>query len=421
MLSLGALAVALIAISCTKQDATPPAKPAVAPEESAAQEPKQPQAEVATVTQEEKAQALQPIVVKDAGLATPESVLYDEKNDMYLVSNINGSPDGKDNNGFISKIGPDGSIVALKWIEGGQNKVELNAPKGMAFRDNLLFVTDINCVRMFDRMSGESKGKIDIKGASFLNDLSVAVNGTMYVSDSGLKSGKEGLVPTGRDALYRIDAKNKVKKLISGKELGQPNGLLAEDGGVWVVTMGGNEMYRVLDNGQREPSVTVPGGSLDGIVRIKDGNVLVSSWGTSTVYRSDGTGQFSAAWAELKSPADIGYDSGRNRLLVPMFLENAIQIQPIEETKTAAPASATAQKEPSSVPGTAAPTAATASTTQGGLKQNVPEPETAASKEEKTTKAASSKEEKAGKPLPSSPAAAPSSPTPAPSSSAQKK
>jgi sugar lactone lactonase YvrE len=404
MLCLVAIAVAFIAISCKKQDAAPPVKPAAAPEESAAVEHKEPPHEVAAAKPEEKVAVEQPIVVKDAGFMTPESILYDDKNDVYLVSNINGAADGKDNNGFISKIGPDGTVITLKWIEGGQNKVELNAPKGMAFRDDMLFVTDINCVRMFDRASGAPKGKIDVKGASFLNDLSAAPNGTIYLSDSGMKSGKDGLVPTGKDAVYRIDAKNKVKKLISGKELRQPNGLLAEDGGVFVVTMGGNEMYRILDDGKRESSLTVPGGSLDGVVKIKDGGILVSSWEASTVYRSDGGGPFTAAWAELKSPADIGYDSGRNRLLVPMFLENAIEIQPIAESKNAAPTTVTAQKEPSAP--AAAPAPATASSAKPGvLKPNAPEPETAASKEDKSSKAAASKEEKSKKVEPSSSAA----------------
>ncbi len=33
------------------------------------------------------------------GLSTPESVLYDAENDVYLVSNINDTPLAKDNNG----------------------------------------------------------------------------------------------------------------------------------------------------------------------------------------------------------------------------------------------------------------------------------------------------------------------------------
>src|SRR5262245_722687 len=64
------------------------------------------------------------------GFQTPESVLYDDANDRYLVSNINGKPADADNNGYITVLGPDGKVVTEKWIEGGKNKVTLNAPKG---------------------------------------------------------------------------------------------------------------------------------------------------------------------------------------------------------------------------------------------------------------------------------------------------
>src|SRR2546426_7894859 len=69
------------------------------------------------------------------GFLTPESVLHDPVQDIYFVSNINGSPTAKDNNGFISRVRPDGAVENLKFIEGGHSGVTLNAPKGLAIRD----------------------------------------------------------------------------------------------------------------------------------------------------------------------------------------------------------------------------------------------------------------------------------------------
>src|SRR5204863_1559288 len=86
-------------------------------------------------------------VAKYTGLATPESVLYDAEGDRYLVSNINGSPFDKDNNGFISVLSPDGDVKTLKWIEGGKNKVKLDAPKGSAITGGILYVADITTMR----------------------------------------------------------------------------------------------------------------------------------------------------------------------------------------------------------------------------------------------------------------------------------
>jgi sugar lactone lactonase YvrE len=361
-----AIIVGFIAISCQKQKEAPPAEPSAADQSAAKETPKE---EIAAPTlapaepkEETAAVEPNPIIIKDAGFQTPESVLFDATSDVYLVSNINGSPTAEDNNGFISKVGPDGTVVDLKWIEGGQKEVALNAPKGMAVRGDVLYVADISTVRMFDRATGAPEGNIAVKGAGFLNDLSSSPDGTIYLSDSGVKVGEKGFVPTGTDAVYKIDAENKVTKLIGGKALRQPNGLLAEEGGVWVVTMGGNELYRVSNDGKKEPSVTVPSGGLDGLVRTNDGRLLISSWEASTVFSGPATGQFSAAWAGIQSPADIGYDTKRNRLLVPSFEGNTVQIQPVPAPATAA----------SALPATAPPTV------QKGLRSDAPEPEVAA-------------------------------------------
>ena len=63
-------------------------------------------------------------------LEAPESARYDEDLDVWFVSNINGQPGNKDNNGYISRLRPDGTPYNLKFIEGGKKGVTLNAPRG---------------------------------------------------------------------------------------------------------------------------------------------------------------------------------------------------------------------------------------------------------------------------------------------------
>ncbi|MEJ2537537.1 MAG: hypothetical protein P8048_10895, partial [Calditrichia bacterium] len=89
-------------------------------------------------------------VIENMGLSTPESVEYYPDEDIYLVTNINGSPFAADGNGFISKIEPDGKIVNLKWLDGKKEGITLNAPKGAAIQDNLLYIADINQVQIFE-------------------------------------------------------------------------------------------------------------------------------------------------------------------------------------------------------------------------------------------------------------------------------
>src|SRR5688572_13044991 len=54
----------------------------------------------------------------DTLLTTCESVIYDKERDVLYVANINGAPDGKDGNGFISKVSLDGKITEAQWVKG---------------------------------------------------------------------------------------------------------------------------------------------------------------------------------------------------------------------------------------------------------------------------------------------------------------
>ena len=57
---------------------------------------------------------------------------------------------------------------------------------------------------------------------------------------------------------------------------------------------------------------------LDGIVAVGD-ELLISSWPAKTIYPGKPGGEFKEAFTDLEAPADIGFDSKRNRVLVPRF------------------------------------------------------------------------------------------------------
>lgn len=258
------------------------------------------------------------------GVSTPESVLYDEANDRYLVSNINGKPDEIDNNGYIMELSPDGKVIKEKFIAGGVGKVKLSAPKGTGISAGTLYVADINVVRQFDVKTGAPKGEVAVPGATFLNDIAVAKDGRVFVSDSGVKVGPKGFEPTGTDAVYVIE-KGKLKTVAKGKDLGGPNGLLATDKGVLVNTFGTDELYRLDEKGAKQDITHLPTGLLDGLVSVGDA-LLITSWQGSAIYKGTLGGKFETVYPELKGAADIGYDSKRKRVLVPRFLDNAVEV-----------------------------------------------------------------------------------------------
>lgn len=269
------------------------------------------------------------ITVSDIGLQTPESVLHDADADVYLVSNINGSPTAEDGNGFISRIAPDGALSALKWIDGMQDGVTLNAPKGLAIIGDTLYVTDITAVRAFHRVSGEPLGSWEVPGSTFLNDLAVGSDGTLYVSDSGLNP---DFSSSGTDAVYRFEDGEPVT-VVEGTDLGGPNGLAVLDGVVLMVTFGAPQVRAVpAMGGTAEVLVELPGGQLDGVVVLTDGSLLVSSWETSSVYHVPvgAEGDVTTVVEGVPSPADIGWDSRRDKILIPVFQEDRVEIRHLD-------------------------------------------------------------------------------------------
>lgn len=259
-------------------------------------------------------------IISDAGFSTPESVYYDKKRDVYLVSNINGATHAKDDNGFISKVTPDGDVT-LKFIDGASDEVTLNAPKGLTVSDDTLYVADIDQVRMFDAKTGEAKGEIKFAGASLLNDLATGKKGVIYVTDTGVNEKWE---TDGKDAIYVIKD-GKPKKLFSHKtKLGNPNGIVAGDGGAWVATGTTGEIFWISDSGKMEKAQKISSGSNDGVVHTKDGRLLVSSWEDGAVYAGKPGGEFSKEISGLDTPADIGIDCTRNRVLIPLFKKNEL-------------------------------------------------------------------------------------------------
>jgi hypothetical protein len=277
------------------------------------------------------------ITVADSGLATPESVLHDPAADVYLVSNVNGAPHEKDDNGFISRVSPDGTVQELKWIDGEAEDVTLNGPKGLAIHGDTLFVADIDSVRAFGRVSGEYYGARGVPGATFLNDLTVGADGTLYVSDSGLAP---DFSSNGSDAIYRFEG-NEAVAVAQGTDLGSPNGLVAFGGQIVAVGFGGTAVRQLAVGGDAPATAEVimelPGGQLDGVVRLSDGSFLVSSWENQAIYHlpAEGAGgEVRAVVENMPSPADIGWDAQRRRILIPVFQENRLVFQPFAGAAT---------------------------------------------------------------------------------------
>jgi DNA-binding beta-propeller fold protein YncE len=267
-------------------------------------------------------------VVTDVGFSVPEAILHDAQADVYLVSQIGGSPLDADGDGFITRVSPDGKVAELRWIDGRAEGVTLHAPKGMALVGDRLYVTDIDHVRVFDRASGEPKESIAVDGATFLNDLVAAPDGGVYLTDSGMKAGEAGLEPSGTAAVYHISAESRLTAVLKDPEFPPPNGIAVDGDRLLVVTFSGNQVYAIKD-GEAVVIAELPTGGLDGIVPLPDGRWAISSWEGEAVYAGPLEGPYEVLVDGIESPADITVDTVRRALIIPSFNANEVVIHPL--------------------------------------------------------------------------------------------
>jgi outer membrane protein assembly factor BamB len=238
-------------------------------------------------------------------LTTCESVIYDKENDILYVSNINGAPDGKDGNGFISKVTLDGKILEAQWIKG------LDAPKGLGLFNGKLYAADIDKIYEIDIASGKIAKTYPVEGAQFLNDITVDGSGKVFVSDTGASN-------------IILLENGKVSKWLSN--VGSPNGLLAEGDRMLMVSF--DEMtLNTIDPANKE--ITFKTDSIenaDGIKAIGDGAYLVSSWNGMVHYIGNDWKRtlILDTRADSVSAADIEFIPERNLLLVPTFFKNSV-------------------------------------------------------------------------------------------------
>jgi sugar lactone lactonase YvrE len=251
-------------------------------------------------------QSLQLKWSSDTVLRIPESVLFDSKANVLYISNIDGKSGEKDGKGFISKMSPDGKVIALEWATG------LNAPKGMGMSKGSLYVADLTGVAVFSLATGKQTSRVEIEGAQFLNDITIDSKGNVYISDSA--TGKIHKLSDGKAEVY-----------FESPEFKRINGLLALKDGLYVADAGNGKNYKLsADKKLTLYAETAPGA--DGIVLTGKDEYIVSSWG-GEVYFVDASGK-SQKMLDTKeqklNSADIDFDSKTKTVFVPTFNGNKV-------------------------------------------------------------------------------------------------
>lgn len=270
-----------------------------------------------------------PIAVVSEGLSTPESVLWDATRSVWYVSNINGSPLDKDDNGYILRLSADGAkLDSVPFINGADADITLHAPKGMALVGDTLWVADIDAVRAFNVNTGNAVTSLELgaQNATFLNDVALGGDGTLYITDSGISFKSDGSVAhTGKSRVFALSGRNAREAVVLPAE-SAANGIAFDAANNrWLIV--GFNSPSVFAWTAGTDSVTVvgsgPGGG-DGLVILNDGRALYSSWADSSLYVFE-DGVSTKVGGGLNAPADLGYDPRRRLVAVPLFSDNRVE------------------------------------------------------------------------------------------------
>lgn len=244
------------------------------------------------------------------GFVMPESVSYDPGTNALYVGNIN-SPDMSANGeGYISQVGLDGKVLKEKFATG------LNAPKGTFVADGKLYVAGVEEIAVIDLASGEVTARWPAAGATFLNDLALADDGTLYATET-----MQGAIYAFKDGVSA--------QFVADPALAGANGIVISDGKLLVATLGdlsgGFENLKpsnvksvdIATKAITDFGSATPIGMLDGI-ELVDGGVLVTDNGGGRLVLVANDGTLTEIGATGSGSADFEYVPSDGLVAVPI-------------------------------------------------------------------------------------------------------
>jgi SMP-30/Gluconolactonase/LRE-like region len=265
------------------------------------------------------------------GLSQPEALSFDDSQNVYFVSNVNGSPGVKDGNGFISRISADGVMDSLHFIQGGRDGVELDAPMGSRVQGDTLWVLDVDKLRGFDTKSGKPYVTVDLSPlkALFLNDLAIDSTGEFYITDTGVLVAANGMDShPGPDRILHVAHDRSISVAASTALFSSPDGIawdqrakrfiLAPFAGPSV------QEWRVGDAGPKD--IAQGKGMFDGAEVEHDGTILITSWNDSSVSTLEGQKLVPRISKLGYQPADVSMDAGRSRVGIVSLVANKFEL-----------------------------------------------------------------------------------------------
>jgi len=284
-------------------------------------------------------------------LYSVESCVYDSSRGVIVAPSRGVGQAVRTNDAWIAFVNHDGSVNTPRWI-GIQNSgaerdtmtppLVLNEPFGSFLHKGVLYLADrdggtpdaanpgqnlpsVSVVRTFDMTTGRPLKSISVPGSPWLNDITVAADGTVYGTNTGAADHPETW------AVWKVAPDGQTSVFVQGAPLSMPNGIEVDgDGNIVVVNIGTADVITFAPDGHVVRTEQAAQSGNDGLVIMPDGVKFVSSvrmGGISMI--KPGAGPKLIA-ENIPSAASMCYDSGANQLVIPMNANNGLAFVPLK-------------------------------------------------------------------------------------------
>lgn len=238
------------------------------------------------------------------GFENPESVVWDAATGAWYITNFGQSAFGFGDagSGFVAKLEP-GALTPEIFADG------LDGPQGIDVHEGVMYVADLDKIRMFDMDDPSQQTAITVPDAS-LNDLHVdRATGDLYITELGA---------------------NRVWRLRDGVaavfgEINSPDGIYVHDGGVFIANFalgGPGGVFRLdIATGDQTTVAEIPGAFLDGLQLVGD-DWYVTDFVRGQLMKVTADGTVTVEGQLVPSSADIGYDPDTATIGIPLLAAN---------------------------------------------------------------------------------------------------
>ncbi|WP_298518969.1 hypothetical protein [uncultured Kordia sp.] len=257
-----------------------------------------------------------------SGLTHCESVVYYKSENVLLASLIGNREEG---DGSIAKVSLDGKVIDTTFVKG------LNDPKGIAITNDKIYVSDVTVLVEADLKTGEILNRHTTEGTAFLNDVNVASDGTVYVSD------------TRNSSIYMLKTDGTFSEWLKSEALEHPNGLLQVGNDMYVAAWGnmvgaegkqkqsGNFLKVNMESKEIAKVSKDTLGNLDGVQVYDKDNFIISAWRTGKIMKISNQGTVEDLLTVGQSVGDILYIPGTKLLALPMNIQSQLLIYEFQE------------------------------------------------------------------------------------------